>query len=84
MGVIRRQSLKHVIVNLVGLIVGAASTFLVYPHVFECYGLVQILLQVGLLVLPLMSLDVNTFSILFFRKFQDKSKGYQCCLTWLR
>ncbi len=75
MGVIRRQSLKHASVNLVGLVVGAASTFLVYPHVREDFGLVQILLQVGLLGLPVMSLGANTVAIRFFPKFQDKSLG---------
>lgn len=83
MGVIRRQSLKHITVNLVGLIVGAASTFLVYPHVREEFGLVQILLQVGLLGLPVMSLGANTVAIRFFPKFQDKSLGHNGFLPLL-
>ena len=83
MGVIRRQSLKHVSVNLVGLVVGAASTFLVYPHVREGFGLVQILLQVGLLGLPIMSLGANTVAIRFFPKFQDKSLGHNGFLPML-
>lgn len=83
MGVIRRQSLKHASVNLVGLVVGAASTFLVYPHVREDFGLVQILLQVGLLGLPVMSLGANTVAIRFFPKFQDKSLGHNGFLPLL-
>ena len=83
MGVIRRQSLKHASVNLVGLAVGAASTFLVYPHVREDFGLVQILLQVGLLGLPVMSLGANTVAIRFFPKFQDKSLGHNGFLPML-
>ncbi len=83
MGVIRRQSLKHATVNLVGLVVGAASTFLVYPHVREDFGLVQILLQVGLLGLPVMSLGANTVAIRFFPIFQDKSLGHNGFLPLL-
>ena len=83
MGVIRRQSLKHVSVNLVGLVIGAASTFLVYPHVREAFGLVQILLQIGLLGLPIMSLGGNTVAIRFFPKFQDKSSGHHGFLPLL-
>ena len=83
MGVIRRQSLKHVSVNLVGLVVGAASTFLVYPHVREDFGLVQILLQVGLIGLPVMSLGANTVAIRFFPKFQDKAMGHNGFLPLL-
>lgn len=83
MGVIRRQSLKHVTVNLIGLVVGAASTFLVYPHVREGFGLVQVLLQVGLLGLPVMSLGANTVAIRFFPKFQDKSLGHHGFLPLL-
>lgn len=83
MGVIRRQSLKHVIVNLVGLLVGAASTFLVYPHVREAFGLVQVLLQVGLLGLPLMSLGANTVALRFFPRFQNKAMGHNGFLPLL-
>lgn len=83
MGVIRRQSLKHASVNLVGLVIGAASTFFVYPHVREAFGLVQILLQVGLIGLPIMSMGANTVAIRFFPKFQDKSLGHNGFLPLL-
>jgi O-antigen/teichoic acid export membrane protein len=83
MGVIRRQSLKHVSVSLIGLLVGAASTFLVYPHVREGFGLIQVLMQVGLLGLPVMSLGANTVAIRFFPKFQDKLMGHHGFLPLL-
>ena len=53
MGVIRRQSLKHSAVNIVGLGVGALSIFFVYPHALEPYGLAQVLLSVGMVGLPI-------------------------------
>lgn len=83
MGVIRRQSLKHASVNFVGLAVGALSTFLVYPHVQEQYGLIQILLQVGLIGLPVMSLGANTVAIRFFPRFEDKETGHHGFLPLL-
>jgi len=76
MGVIRRQSLKHSAVNVVGLGVGAISTFFVYPHALEAYGLAQVLLSVGMVGLPILSLGANTVAIRFFPRFQDKSTGH--------
>lgn len=92
MGVIRRQSLKHSAVNLAGLIIGAASTFFVYPHALEAYGLVQVLLSVGMIGLPLLSLGANTVVIRFFPRFENKTLGHNgflpllmtlCAMGWL-
>ncbi|MBN8677883.1 MAG: lipopolysaccharide biosynthesis protein [Chitinophagales bacterium] len=83
MGVIRRQSLKHSAVNLVGLGVGGLSTFFIYPHALEAYGLAQVLLSVGMIGLPVLSLGANTVVIRFFPKFQDKSSGHHGFLPLL-
>lgn len=83
MGVIRRQSLKHTAVNLVGLGVGAVSTLFVYPHALEAYGLAQVLLSVGMVGLPVLSLGANTVAIRFFPRFQDKSSGHHGFLPLL-
>jgi len=83
MGVIRRQSLKHSAVNLVGLGVGAVSTFFVYPHALEAYGLAQVLLSIGMVGLPILSLGANTVAIRFFPRFQDKSNGHNGFLPLL-
>ena len=83
MGVIRRQSIKYAIVNLVGLGVGALSAFLVYPHVRQEFGLIQVMLQVGLLGLPLMSFGANTVAIRFFPKFKNQSLGHNGFLPLL-
>lgn len=83
MGVIRRQSIKHTAVNLVGLIVGACSTLLIYPHVLETYGLVQYLLNFGIIGLPLLALGSNSLVIRFFPRFQDKNSGHHGFLPLL-
>ncbi len=83
MGVIRRQSLKHSAVNVVGLGIGAVSTFFVYPHALEAYGLAQVLLSVGMVGLPILSLGANSVAIRFFPRFQDKSTGHNGFLPLL-
>ena len=83
MGVIRRQSLKHSAVNVVGLGVGALSTFFVYPHALEAYGLAQVLLSVGMIGLPILALGANTVTIRFFPRFQNKSNGHNGFLPLL-
>ncbi len=84
--------MKYSIVNLVGLMIGAFSTLFVYPHDFEAYGLVQVLLSVGMIGLPLFTLGANTVAIRFFPRFQDNSTGHHgfvvlliglCCIGFL-
>lgn len=76
MGVIRRQTMKYSIVNLIGLMIGASSTLLVYPHALEAYGLVQVLQSVGMIGLPLLTFGANTVAIRFFPRFQNASTGH--------
>ncbi len=83
MGVIRRQSLKFTLVNLMGLAIGAISTLFVYAHVLEAYGLVQILLAFCLVCMPLLALGANTIAIRFFPRFQDKNAQHNGFLPLL-
>lgn len=76
MGVIRRQSLKHSAVNMAGLLIGAVSTLFIYPHSLTTNGLMQMLLQVGMVGLPLLTLGGNTTALRFFPRFQDKKTGH--------
>lgn len=83
MGVIRRQSLKHSALNLTGLVIGAASTLFVYPHALEAYGLIQVLLAIGIIGLPLLTLGANVVAIRFFPRFQDNKSGHHGFLPLL-
>jgi O-antigen/teichoic acid export membrane protein len=83
MGVIRRQSLKHSAVNVAAMCIGGLSIFFVYPHALEAYGLFQVLAQVGMVGLPLLSLGANTVAIRFFPRFQDKASGHHGFLPLL-
>jgi O-antigen/teichoic acid export membrane protein len=76
MGVIQRQSLKHTAVNMAGLGVGALSTLYVYPNVLEGHGLFQLLLGIGIIGLPVMTLGANTLGVRFFPRFMDKTTGH--------
>lgn len=83
MGVVRRQSLKHSVVNLVGLGIGGLSVLFLYPHVRPQYGLMQILLQVGMIGLPLFTMGGNTVVFRFFPYFKDKNSGHHGFLPLL-
>lgn len=83
MGVIRRQTMKYSVVNLLGLMIGALSTLLVYPHALEAYGLVQVLQSVGMIGLPILTLGANTVAIRFFPRFQDTKSGHNGFLAVL-
>jgi len=83
MGVIQRQGFKHSIVNLVGLVLGGASTLWLYPLVIGEYGIFQLILSVGVISMPLLALGANTVAIRFFPHFQDNKSGHHGFLTLL-
>lgn len=83
MGVIQRQGFKHSIVNLVGLVLGGASTLWLYPLVIGEYGIFQLILSVGVISMPILALGANTVAIRFFPHFQDSASGHHGFLTLL-
>ena len=68
--------MKYSMVNLAGLMIGAVSTFFVYPHALVAYGLFQVLQSVGMIGMPLLTFGANTVAIRFFPRFQDKPSGH--------
>jgi len=83
MGVIQRQSFKYTVVNLVGLVIGMASTLFIYPHVTEAYGLFQWMLSMGMLGLPLLGMGANMVAVRFFPRFEDRASGHHGFLPLL-
>ncbi|MDX2136411.1 MAG: polysaccharide biosynthesis C-terminal domain-containing protein [Saprospiraceae bacterium] len=83
MGVIQRQSFKYTVVNLVGLLIGVASTLFIYPHVTEAYGMFQWMLSMGILGLPLLSMGANLVAVRFFPRFDDPASGHHGFLPLL-
>jgi O-antigen/teichoic acid export membrane protein len=83
MGVIKRQSIKYSIVNIVGLAIGMLSTLFVYPEVLKENGLVRMLLDTGMVLFSVLSFGANTVAIRFFPVFQDKTKQHNGFLPLL-
>jgi O-antigen/teichoic acid export membrane protein len=83
MGVIKRQSIKYSIVNVLGLAVGMLSTLYVYPMVLKENGLVRMLYDTGMVLFSMMTLSANTVAIRFFPIFQDKNKQHNGFLPLL-
>lgn len=89
MGVIARQGFKYSVVNTVGLLIGVASTLLLYSkkEVADLYGLMRFLLDTGLFWYPFLSLGVSNITMRFFAKFEDKKSGHHgylaLLLVWL-
>jgi O-antigen/teichoic acid export membrane protein len=83
MGVIKRQSIKYSIVNIVGLAIGMLSTLYVYPRVLAENGLVRMLLDTGMVLFSVLTFGANTVAIRFFPIFQDKNKGHNGFLPLL-
>jgi O-antigen/teichoic acid export membrane protein len=83
MGVVQRQSLKYSIVNMIGLAIGTVSTLLIYPLVLEQVGLMRVLMEAGIVLLPIITLGGNTLVFRFFPRFQNKETGHHGFLLFL-
>lgn len=77
MGVIGRQSIKTLIVELVGITIGFVSMLFIYPLENEFFGYMQFLFSFGIFLVPFMSLGLPSFIIKYFPAFQkDTAKSY--------
>jgi O-antigen/teichoic acid export membrane protein len=76
MGLVQRQGLKYSIVNWVGVLIGVLSTMFVYPRALDEYGLLRFIIDTSTLIFPVLSLGVNSLTIRFFPKFEDKESGH--------
>jgi len=76
MGVIARQSIKHSIVTLVAIAIGAINVLIIYPSCLTEgeIGLMQWLLSTSLLLVPFLSFGANSLSVRFYPNFKTEDK----------
>jgi len=77
MGVIQRQSIKHSIVSVIGILLGALSILFVYHKDRELYGVLSFITSTSNLLSPFLSLGVATLTIKFFPTFRAKAEKHQ-------
>jgi Polysaccharide biosynthesis protein len=75
MGIIKRQSIKYTLANLLGVFVGMFSTLFIYPYDKEVVGLFRFLLDTSNIFVPLVLLGTPAVSTKFFPRFNDAKPG---------
>jgi len=83
MGVIQRQSIKHTLVNYVGVAIGMLSTFFVYPNAQELYGLYTTVFSSAVIASSVFLLGFNFLAIKFFPQFKNSDNGHNGFLLLL-
>ena len=83
MGIIQRQSIKHTLVNYVGVAIGILSTLFIYPRATELYGLYQLVFGSSLIVTSVFLIGFNVIAIKFFPRFKNEENGHNGFLLLL-
>lgn len=85
MGVIKRQGIKQVIINLAGVFFGALNTIFIYPLAMslEEIGIFQFVLRAAGFFMPFTLLANHIVSIHYFPKFKDEGKGHHGFLGFI-
>ncbi|MEN0050682.1 MAG: oligosaccharide flippase family protein [Bacteroidota bacterium] len=83
MGVIQRQGIKHSIVSIAGILIGAISTLFIYPKDSYLYGLLRFISDFGMLLVPIVSLGVPMLAVRYFPIFRNKEKRHYGFLGFL-
>lgn len=86
MSVIRRQGIKHSLVNYLGVVLGAFSTFYIYQlsdETYDFYALAQGIISAAMLVLPFATLGMTNLIIRFFPQFEEKNNHHNGFLAFL-
>lgn len=78
MGVIQRQSIKHSIIQYIGIALGFMATLYVYPGEIatEAYGLVQAMIAAAAFTAPLVSLGTFMLTVKYFPVFKNDKKQH--------
>lgn len=76
MGIIKRQSLKFTIINLIGTFIGFLSVIFIYPLDKELYGYFQSLYSNAYLLTPILGLGIQAAVIKYFPLFKQKNQDH--------
>jgi len=76
MGIIKRQAIKHSIIQYVGVFFGAIATFFIYSKALDINGLVQSIIAASAFMAPLVSLGSTFLSVKYFPIFKNNTNGH--------
>jgi O-antigen/teichoic acid export membrane protein len=77
MGVIQRQGIKNSLVNYFATGLGFIATVFIYPFDLEAKGLIDFLMNLGVLFIPYAQLGVFAVYYKYFSKFTDRIGSFQ-------
>ena len=83
MGVIQRQSIKRIIVQYTGVVIGFLATIFVYSRYTNFYGLSQYVIDTATLLSYFILLGINTLPIRFFPYYNQSKQSRNAFLTFL-
>ena len=73
MSVVARQGFKYTIVGYLGFILGALSTYFVFPFDFKFYGKLSYILSTSEMLVPIVVFGISYSNVKFF--FQSQKEG---------
>lgn len=75
MGVIERQGFKYSIIGYLGFLLGAFSTFFIFPNDLEFYGKLRYILPTAEMLLPIVVFGLSFSNVKFFYTTQKDGKN---------
>jgi O-antigen/teichoic acid export membrane protein len=76
MGVIKRQGIKHSMVQFAGIGISAISMLFIYNLSIFAYGLVQTFIAAASFIGPFVLLGATVISVKFFPEFKNEAKNH--------
>ena len=74
MSVVARQSFKYTIIGYLGFVLGALSTYFVFPFDFKFYGTLRFILTAAEIMVPVVVFGLSYANIKFFIQSQKAGK----------
>ena len=74
MSVVARQGFKYTIIGYLGFVVGALSTYFVFPYDFEFYGKLSYILSMSEMLVPIVVFGLSYANVKFFHQSQKDGR----------